>query len=69
MDVLLIVACAVLLISSVYDAIMSIRAYKFQKLWDEEKDNIIRIDPAVTAQELCERYVDFCTRNNCKVDY
>ena len=69
MDLILIIACAILLISTVCDAIMSIRNFVYQRKWDDEKDDIIRDNPAITAAELCAKYVDFCSRNNCSVDY
>lgn len=69
MDIFLVIVCTALIIFTVSDAIIAIRNLIFQKKWDEEKANIIRIDPAVTAHELCARYVDFCARNKCKVEY
>ena len=69
MDIVFIIACAILIISLINDAIMSIRDYMYQKKWDDEKDRIIRDDPAITAAELCAKYVDFCAQNHCLVEY
>lgn len=69
MDIFLVIVCTALIIFTVSDAIIAIRNLIFQKKWDEEKANIIRIDPAVTAHELYERYVCFCKQNNCLVEY
>lgn len=52
-----------------YDLILAIRDRKYQKKWDKEKAMLVRVDPAITRAELCEQYVMFCKRNNCKVDY
>ncbi len=69
MEILFVIACAILIISIICDAIMAIRNYMYQKKWDDEKNNIVRNDPAITATELCARYVDFCAQNHCLVEY
>lgn len=69
MDILFVIACAILIISMICDAIMAIRDYMFQKKWDDEKDEIIRNQPDITAAELCAKYVDFCAENHCLVEY
>jgi hypothetical protein len=69
MNIFLVIACVVLVVSSVYDLVTTIRTSIYQKRWDIEKANIIRIDPAVTAHELYERYVYFCKQNKCLVEY
>jgi hypothetical protein len=51
------------------DLILSIRNIKYQKKWNEYKAKLIKIDPAITRAELCEQYVMFCLRNNCKVEF
>jgi hypothetical protein len=51
------------------DIILSIRNIKYQKKWNKEKSKRIKIDPAITRAELCEQYVMFCNRNNCKVEF
>ena len=47
----------------------SFRVKKFQKLWEKEKAMRLRIDPTIPRERLCEHYVMFCKRNNCKVEY
>lgn len=69
MEILFIIVCAIFIVSAAYDSIMVIRNHIYQKKWDKEKKNIIRIDPAITAAELCARYVDFCAQNHCLVEY
>ena len=69
MEVFLVIACAVLVASSLYDLIAVIRNCKYQKLWDKAKSNRIRIDPAITIAELCELYVTFCDEHDCKVEF
>ena len=69
MDILFIIACAILIISMISDAIMAIRTYMYQKRWDDEKQQLVRDDPAITAAELCAAYVDFCAENHCLVEY
>ena len=69
MEILFVIVCAVLVISMISDACMAIRNYMYQKKWDDEKDKIIRDNPAITAAELCAAYVDFCAENHCLVEY
>lgn len=69
MEILFVIVCAVLVISMISDACMAIRNYMYQKKWDDEKDKIIRDNPAITAAELCAVYVDFCAQNHCLVEY
>jgi hypothetical protein len=52
-----------------FDLILAIRNKKYQKLWNKEKTNRTHFDPMITRAELCEQYVMFCKRNNCKVEY
>ena len=51
------------------DIIFTLRDIKYEKKWKKEKAKLIKIDPAITRAELCEQYVMFCKRNNCKVEY
>jgi hypothetical protein len=51
------------------DLVCSVRNNKYQKIWNKEKAQRLRIDPGITRAELCEQYVMFCKRNDCKVDY
>ena len=57
------------LIYMLADLLFSIRNLKYQKLWNKQKANIKRIDPAITRAELCEKYVLFCKKHKCKVNY
>ena len=69
MDILFVIACAILVVTTISEAIMAIRTYMYQKRWDDEKEQLIRDDPAITAAELCAAYVDFCAENHCLVEY
>ena len=51
------------------ELIISIRNAKYQKLWNKEKALTIRLDPDISRAELCEYYVMFCKRNDCKVEF
>ena len=42
---------------------------KYQKKWYEEKEMRIKLKPNISRAELCEYYIMFCKRNNCKVDF
>ena len=46
-----------------------VRVKKYQKLWYKEKVILLRAKPRVSNAEICERYVMFCKRNDCKVEY
>lgn len=48
---------------------LDLRTMKYQKKWKKEKAARIRIDPNISRAELCEQYVMFCKRNECKVDF
>ena len=49
--------------------ILIVHTARCQKLWNKEKAMRLRIDPAISRAELCEYYVMFCLRNNCKVEF
>lgn len=49
--------------------ILALKERHYQKKWFATKVNRIKIDPNVTRAELCELYVDFCRKNNCKVEF
>lgn len=51
------------------DIILTIRNIKYQKLWYKEKATRLKIDPNISRAELCEFFVMFCKRNNCKVEF
>lgn len=69
MDIFLVIVCVAIVVSSTCDAIATIRNFVYQKKWDNEKDQIIRDDPAISAAELCAKYIDFCAQNHCSVEY
>ena len=46
-----------------------IRNKKYQKLWNKEKAIRTRPNSRISNAELCEQYVMFCKRNDCKVDF
>ena len=48
---------------------LAVHNARYQKIWNKEKAARLRIDPAISRAELCECYVMFCKRNNCKVDF
>ena len=52
-----------------FDLILTIRDRKYQKKWNKQKAMYVKVDPAITRAKLCEQYVMFCKRNNCKVDF
>ena len=51
------------------EIILAIQTHKYQKKWDECKAKLTKIDPKITRAELCEQYVMFCLRNDCKVEF
>ena len=51
------------------DIIYSIRNKKYQKLWEKEKAMRLKTKPPISNAELCEQYVMFCKRNDCKVEF
>jgi hypothetical protein len=59
-----------LLILLLANSIGSLVRYEvYQKKWDEVKAHRIRVDPNVTNAELCEMYVEFCDKYDCKVEF
>lgn len=64
------VICFIILLSYTLSGIIAILIEReYQKLWDKEKAIKIKINPNISRAELCEYYVMFCIRNNCKVDF
>lgn len=68
-DILIWIAEVFIFLYILADLIYSLRNRKYQKMWNKKKDFYIKIDPAITRAELCEQYVMFCKRNDCKVEY
>ena len=60
---------ALLLAALVSDASALIKCEKHQRKWDSVKENRIRIDPDVSHAELCELFVEFCDKYDCKVEF
>ena len=46
-----------------------IRNKKYQKLWNKEKAMRTGPNSHISNTELCQQYVMFCKRNDCKVDF
>lgn len=59
----------ILLAYILVDLILSREDIRYQKLWYKEKALLIKMKPAISRAELCEYYVMFCLRNDCKVDF
>lgn len=57
------VCCSLLIL------ILVLRDRKYQKLWDKEKAMRLRFKPTISRAELCEYYVMFCKRNDCRVNF
>ena len=67
--VLNIVCFILFFLSSLFEFGLALRDRKFQKLWDKEKAMRLRIDPNISRADLCEQYVMFCKRNDCRVEF
>ena len=65
----LLVICFISLVCNWFAFTMLIRKRKYQKLWNREKTLRSKCKPTITKAELCEYYVMFCLRNDCKVDF
>ena len=46
-----------------------LRIKDYQKLWYKEKLMRLRATPRISNADLCEYYVMFCKRNDCKVEF
>lgn len=51
------------------EIVSSVRNRKLQKEWADEKEMRLKCTPKITRAELCEYYVMFCKRNDCKVEF
>ena len=49
--------------------LFELRKWKFQKIWDKEKQMRLKVKPQISNAELCEQYVMFCKRTDCKVEF
>jgi hypothetical protein len=68
-DILGVVVEIFIFLYVVADLILVVRNNKYQKLWNKEKATRIKIDPNISMPDLCELYVRFCKRNDCKVEF
>ena len=64
-----ILVVAVGLVHSSVLMILSIRNRIYQKKWDKEKIVFKKTNPKASKAELCEYFVIFCLRNDCKVNF
>lgn len=48
---------------------LRISKVRLQNEWYKEKNTRKRLNPQISKAELCEYFVMFCKRNNCKVDF
>ena len=53
----------------VCDVILFIRTKRYQKRWNKEKKILEKSIPKPSKADLCEQYVMFCLRNDCKVEF
>lgn len=53
----------------IFDLLIAARNAKYQKLWRLKKSTLLRLDPMLTNADLCEQYVMFCEKNDCKVEF
>ena len=49
--------------------LVELQDMKYQKEWNKEKAMRVKLKPNISRAELCEYYIMFCKRNNCKVDF
>ena len=49
--------------------LVDLQDMRCQKEWDKEKALRVKLKPNISKAELCEYYIMFCKRNNCRVDY
>ena len=49
--------------------LIALKDMKCQREWDKEKATRICLNSKISKAELCEYYVMFCKRNNCKVEF
>ena len=49
--------------------LVELQDVKYQKEWNKEKAMRVKLKPNISRADLCEYYIMFCKRNNCKVDF
>ena len=59
----------IILLYLISNIVFAVRTKKLQKEWNKEKAIKLRLIPRISNAELCEYYVMFCKRNDCKVDF
>lgn len=69
LNTLMIVVIVLVCIYLVANLLLSVRNMTYQRLWEKEKEMYQRSTPKISRAELCEQYVMFCMRNNCRVDF
>ena len=52
-----------------WSILFEIKDIKLQKEWDKEKAMRMCLSTKISKAELCEYYIMFCKRNNCKVEF
>ena len=68
-DILTVLAETFILLYVFVNFASSVRNKKYQKLWNREKETRLRLHPTTSNAQLCEYYVMFCKRHDCKVEY
>jgi hypothetical protein len=53
----------------VADLFLAVRNNKYQRLWNIEKVELIRNNAVASYPEMCEKYVNFCRKNECQVRF
>lgn len=51
------------------DLLVAVRNNKYQRLWNIEKVELIRNNAVASYPEMCEKYVNFCKKNECQVRF
>ena len=72
MIILRLICLIISLILLMYSAaliFLIIRNAKYQKLWNLKKETFLRVNPHVSRGDLCDQFVMFCKRNNCRIDF
>ena len=59
----------IFLLYVLFNLMITIRDRIYQKEWNKEKAIRIRYNPKISRAELCEYFVMFCLRNECKVEF
>ena len=59
----------ILLMYSIVLIVLIIRNARYQKLWNLKKATLLRVDPTISRGDLCEQFVMFCKRNDCRIDF